>query len=76
VDDELSGAPVDGIATLIDVTVGNGSTPGPAVESTAATGAGSMAERMPNHDRPTATAVTTAHAARYPIDRLTAETLP
>ena len=66
-----------GTATLIDVTVGIGNTPpGPAVDSTAATGAGSIAERMPNHDRPTATAVTTAQATRYPTDRLTATTLP
>jgi hypothetical protein len=65
-----------GTGTTIDWTVGNGRTPGPVVESTAATGAGAMAERMPNHDRPTATAVTTAQATRYPIDRLTATTLP
>jgi hypothetical protein len=31
---------------------------------------------MPNHDRPTATAVTTAQATRYPTDRLTATTFP
>ena len=59
----------------IDVTVGIGSTPpGPVVASTAATGAGSMAEWMPNHDRPTATEVTAAQASRYPTDRLTATT--
>lgn len=67
---------VPGTGTLIDVTVGIGRTPGPAVDSIAATGAGSIADRMPNHDRPTATAVTTAQATRYPIDRLTATTLP
>lgn len=71
----LIGGPTSGTGTLIDVTVGIGRTPGPVVASTAATGAGSIAERMPNHDRPTATAVTTAHAARYPIDRLTAAIL-
>jgi hypothetical protein len=73
---ELVEVPVTGTGTVIDVTVGIGSTPGPAVASTAATGAGSIADRMPNHDRPTATAVTTAQATRYPIDRLTATTLP
>ena len=73
---ELIEVPVSGTGTVIDVTAGIGNTPGPAVESTAATGAGATAERMPNHDRPTATAVTTAQAARYPIDRLTATTLP
>lgn len=64
-----------GTGTVMDWTVGSGRTPGPAVRSTAATGAGSIAERMPNHDRPTATAVTTAQATRYPTDRLTATTL-
>ncbi|MET9628589.1 hypothetical protein ABZX92_14105 [Lentzea sp. NPDC006480] len=74
---ELTAVPVGGTGTLIDVTVGIGNTPpGPVVDSTAATGAGSMADRMPNHDRPTATAVTTAQATRYPTDRLTAATLP
>ncbi|GAA3640753.1 hypothetical protein C8D88_103250 [Lentzea atacamensis] len=73
--DELAEVPVAGTATVIDVTVGIGSTPGPAVEPTAATGAGSIAERIPNQDRPTATAVTTAQATRYPTDRLTATTL-
>jgi hypothetical protein len=68
--------PVTGIGTVIDVTVGIGNAPGPAVESTAASGRGSIAYRMPNHDRPTATKVTTAQATRYPIDRLTATTLP
>ena len=75
---ELIEVPVPDTGTMIDVTVGIGSTPGPIVESTvssAATGRGSTAERMPNQDRPTATAVTTAQAARYPIDRLTATTL-
>ena len=67
--------PVAGTGTVIDVTVGIGSTPGPDVESTAATGAGSIADRMPNQDRPTATAVTTAQATRYPTDRLTAAIL-
>jgi hypothetical protein len=74
VDDE--GVTGGGIGTVIDVTAGSGGTPGSAVTSAAAGGAGAIAERSPNHDRPTATAVTTAHAARYPIDRLTAETLP
>lgn len=64
-----------GTATLIDVTVGMGRTPGPDEESTSATGEGSIAVRMPSQDRPTATAVTTAQAARYPIDRLTATSL-
>ncbi|MFS8099537.1 hypothetical protein LFM09_20655 [Lentzea alba] len=73
---ELIEVLLGGTGTLIDVTVGIGNTPGPAVESTAATGAGSIAERMPNQDRPTAAAVTTAQATRYPIDRLTATTLP
>jgi hypothetical protein len=67
---------VAGTGTVIDWTVGIGRTPGPAVESTAATGDGAITEWMPNHDRPMATAVTTAQAARYPIDRLTATTLP
>ena len=74
----LIGGPTSGTATLIDVTVGIGRTPGPDVASAAptpATGVGSIADRMPNHDRPTATAVTTAQAARYPIDRLTAAIL-
>ncbi|ANZ39450.1 hypothetical protein BBK82_28775 [Lentzea guizhouensis] len=62
---------VVGTGTEID-TVGNGNTPGPPVPSTTATGAGSIADRIPSHDSPTATVVTTAHAARYPIDRLTA----
>lgn len=70
-----AGTAVAGTGTVIDVTVGIGSTPGPAVDSTAATGAGSIADRMPNHERPTATAVTTAQATRYPTDRLTATTL-
>lgn len=61
-----------GTGTLIEVTVGMGRTPGPEGASTAATLVGSMAERMPSQDRPTATVVTTAQAARYPIDRLTA----
>jgi hypothetical protein len=76
--DEPIGGPASGTGTLIDVKVGIGSTPGPVASAapTAATGAGSIADRMPNHDRPTATAVTTAQAARYPIDRLTATTLP
>lgn len=71
--------PLSGTGTVIDVMAGIGSTPGPSVESTvssAANGRGSTAEWMPNQDRPTATAVTTAQAARYPIDRLTATTLP
>ena len=63
---------VVGTGTEIDSTVGSGSTPGPPVPSTTATGAGSIADRIPSHDSPTATVVTTAHAARYPIDRLTA----
>jgi hypothetical protein len=66
---------VVGTGTLIDVTVGIGSTPGPPVASTTATGAGSIADRMPSQDSPTAAVVTTAHAARYPIDRLTATSL-
>ena len=70
----------EGEAGLVVVVAGGTGTvmdwTGPAVRSTAATGAGSIAERMPNHDRPTATAVTTAQATRYPIDRLTATTLP
>jgi len=64
-----------GVGTVIDSMVGIGRTPGPAGDSTAATGAGSMAERMPSQDRPTVTAVTTAQAVRYPIDRLTATSL-
>ncbi|GGU40710.1 hypothetical protein GCM10010178_36470 [Lentzea flava] len=70
-------AVVAGTGTL-NVTVGSGSTPGLAVEpaaSTAATGAGSIAVRMPNQDRPMATVVTNAQATRYPTDRLTATTL-
>ncbi|KOV79715.1 hypothetical protein ADL03_36285 [Nocardia sp. NRRL S-836] len=66
---------VTGTGTLKDCTVGNGSTPGPPVASTAATGAGSIADRMPSQDRPTAAVVTTAQAARYAIDRLTATSL-
>lgn len=73
---ELTEVLPGGTSTLIDVMVGIGNTPGPAVDSIAATGAGSIAERMPNHDRPTATAVTTAQATRYPTDRLTATTFP
>ncbi|GHH31062.1 hypothetical protein GCM10017774_09920 [Lentzea cavernae] len=69
-------APVSGTGTLIEVTVGIGSTAEPVVISTAATGAGSIAHRMPNQDRPTATAVTSAQAARYPADLLTATILP
>ncbi|MEV6239727.1 hypothetical protein [Lentzea sp. NPDC051838] len=72
---ELTEVPVGGTGTLIDVTVGIGNTPPGPVASTAATGAGSIADRIPNHERPTATAVTTAQATRYPTDRLTATTL-
>lgn len=61
-----------GTGTLSDVTVGIGNTPAPPVASTATTGEGSIADRIPNQDNPTATAVTTAQAVRYPIDRLTA----
>ncbi len=57
------------------VTVGIGSTAEPVVTSAAGTGAGSIADRMPNQDRPTATMVTNAQATRYPIDRLTAAIL-
>jgi hypothetical protein len=74
--DGLVEGPGSGTGTTNDWTVGIGRTPGPVVEPAAATGAGSIADRMPNHDRPTATAVTTAQAPRYPIDRLTATTLP
>jgi len=82
VDDGVTdGAGIEVVVTggrgmLSDVTVGIGRTPAPRVASTAATGAGCIAERMPNHDSPTATAVTTAQATRYPMDRLTATTLP
>jgi hypothetical protein len=71
----LTGGLSSGIGTESEVTVGRGSTAAPSAGSAATTGAGSIADRMPNQDRPTATAVTTAHAARYPIDRLTATTL-
>lgn len=75
---ELTEVLVPGTGTLIDVTVGIGNTPpGPAVSAvySAATGRGSIADWMPNHERPTATAVTTAQATRYPTDRLTAAIL-
>ncbi|SDM46610.1 hypothetical protein SAMN04488074_1226 [Lentzea albidocapillata subsp. violacea] len=68
-------APGSGTGTESEVMVGIGSTADPVVDPTAATGAGSIAHRMPNHDRPTATVVTTAQATRYPTDRLTAAIL-
>lgn len=74
--DVTGGALEDGAAALDGARVGIGRTTVSGVGSTAATGVGSIAERMPNQDRPTATAVTTAQAARYPSDRLTAATLP
>ena len=74
--DGLIEGPSSGTGTLIEVTVGIGSTADPVGEFTAATGAGSIANRMPNQDRPMVTAVTNAQATRYPIDRLTARTLP
>jgi hypothetical protein len=64
-----------GTGTLTEVTVGMGSTAELVVDSTAATGAGSIAHRMPNQDRPMATVVTKAQATRYPTDRLTATIL-
>ncbi|MEU3644366.1 hypothetical protein AB0E59_13390 [Lentzea sp. NPDC034063] len=67
--------PGSGAGTLIEVTVGIGRTADPVVTSTAATGAGSIAHRMPNQDRPMATVVTNAQATRYPTDRLTATIL-
>ena len=67
--------PGSGTGTVSEVMVGSGSTAELVVVPTAATGAGSIAHRMPNHDRPTATAVTTAQATRYPTDRLTAAIL-
>ena len=66
-----SGAGSDA-GTLSEVMVGIGSTAELVVDPIAATGAGSIAHRMPNHDRPMATVVTTAQATRYPTDRLTA----
>ncbi|SDP94574.1 hypothetical protein [Lentzea jiangxiensis] len=67
--------PGSGTGTAGEVMVGIGSTAEPGVGSTTATGAGSITDRMPNQDRPTATAVTTAQATRYPTDRLTAAIL-
>ncbi|WP_394617811.1 hypothetical protein JNUCC0626_01565 [Lentzea sp. JNUCC 0626] len=70
-------APGSGTGTLIDVTVGIGSTAEltePRVPKSAG-GAGSIAHRMPNQDRPMATVVTSAQATRYPTDRLTAAIL-
>lgn len=69
-------APGSGAGTVRVVMVGIGSTAELVVDPIAATGAGSIAHRMPNHDRPTATVVTTAQATRYPTDLLTATILP
>lgn len=68
--------PVSGTGTVSVSTVGMGSAAEPVVTSAAATGVGSIADRMPNQDRPMATMVTNAQATRYPIDRLTAANLP
>ncbi|WP_114773744.1 hypothetical protein [Lentzea flaviverrucosa] len=68
-------APGSGTGTVSEVMVGIGSTAEPVATPATAMGAGSIAHRMPNHDRPTATAVTTAQATRYPTDRLTAAIL-
>ena len=68
-------APVSGTGTVSEVMVGIGSTAELVVDPTAATGAGSIAQRMPNQDRPMATVVTKAQATRYPTDRLTATIL-
>ncbi|GLY46539.1 hypothetical protein Lesp01_01950 [Lentzea sp. NBRC 102530] len=69
--------PGSGTSTLIDVMVGSGSTAELAVPRApkSAAGAGSIAHRMPNQDRPMATVVTSAQATRYPTDRLTAAIL-
>jgi hypothetical protein len=68
--------PETGGGTVSEVTVGIGSTADSVVVPRAATGAGSIAHRMPNQDRPTATVVTSAQATRYPTDLLTATILP
>ncbi|SEQ96195.1 hypothetical protein SAMN04488000_105251 [Lentzea albida] len=68
--------PESGGGTVSEVTVGIGSTADSVVASRAATGAGSIAHRMPNQERPTATVVTSAQATRYPTDLLTAAILP
>lgn len=67
--------PITGTSVAGAVTVGIGSTAEPVTTSAATTGAGSIADRMPNQDRPTAITVPSAQAARYPIDRLTAAIL-
>ncbi|WP_439659812.1 hypothetical protein ACSHWB_46840 [Lentzea sp. HUAS TT2] len=64
-----------GTGTLTEVMVGMGRTAELVVDSSAATGAGSIAHRIPNQDRPIATVVTKAQATRYPTDRLTATIL-